>query len=145
MRNVAFVFVAILLTSCSVRAADVEVGSVEHKVPPKKELVAPKNDDGIAVVGLSETIKGKVPEGEKRNLYILVNPLSGNDWWVQQVVSRKGKSFSADAQFGDDDNGKGEYFTIVAIATDKKWEVGEKLSEIPENAGYTKMKIVKRK
>ena len=131
--------------ACSVGAADVEVGSVAHKVPPKKELVAPKNDDGIAVVGLNETIKGKVPAGEKRNLYILVNPLSGNDWWVQQVVSRKGESFTADAQFGEGDIGKGEYFIILAIATDKKWSVGEKLDGLPEDATYTKVKIVKRK
>ncbi len=145
MRNALVVVVAILLTSCSVRAADVEVGSVDQKVPPKKELIAPKSDVGIAVVGLNETIQGKVPEGEKRNLYVLVNPLTGSDWWVQQVVSRKGETFSADAQFGEGDDGKGEYFTILAIATDKKWTVGEKLDGLPEDGTYTKVKIVKRK
>ena len=145
MRNALVVVVAILLTSCTVRAADVEVGSVDQKVPSKKVLVAPKSDDGIAAVGLNETIQGKVPESEKRNLYVLVNSLTGNDWWVQQVVSRKGETFSADAQFGEGDVGKGEYFAILAIATDKKWTVGEKLDGLPEDATCTKVKIVKRK
>lgn len=79
MRN-AIVVAVILLTSVSVLAADVEVGSVDQKVPSKKVLVAPKSDDGIAAVGLNETIQGKVPESEKRNLYVLVNSLTGNDW-----------------------------------------------------------------
>jgi hypothetical protein len=145
MRNVVVVVVAALLSGCSVRAADVEVGSIDQKVPQKKDLVSPKSDDGITVVGLNETIKGKVPAGEKRNLYVIVNPHSGSDWWVQQVVSRKGESFEADAQFGEGDNGKGEYFTILGVATDKKWSVGEKLSGLPEDATYTKVKVVKRK
>ena len=129
MKSIAIAFTAMLLTTFSLRAADVDVGSVDQKVPQKKELVAPKKDEGIAVVGLNETITGKVPESEKRNVYVIINPLSGSDWWVQQVVTRKGESFEADAQFGEGDGGKGEYYVIVAIATDKKWAVGEKLTQ----------------
>ena len=89
MRNVAVVLVAILLTSAAARGADVDVGSINQKLPQKKDLVSPKSDDGITMVGLNETIKGKVPEGEKRNLYVIVNPHSGADWWVQQEVTKK--------------------------------------------------------
>ena len=129
--------------------ADVEVGSVDQKAPQKTDLVVPKTDEGIAVVGLAQTIKGKVPKGEKRNLYVIVNPLSNPDtvnvWWVQQEASRDGESFSAAAQFGDGDAGKGEYFVILAVLTEKKWSAGEMLKGIPDDATYTKVKIVKRK
>ena len=148
MRN-AIVVAVILLTSVSVRAADVEVGSVDQKVPLKKVLVAPKSDDGIAKVGLHETIKGKMAKGEKRNLYVIVNSLSNPEiakiWWVQEEVTRDGESLSSVAQFGEEAAGVGEYFAILAVATDKKWAVGEMLKSLPDDATYTTVKIVKRK
>jgi len=149
MRNVTFTSVVALLLSGAAQGADVDVGSVDQKPPRQNELVAPKSDAGIAAVGLRETIKGTVAKGEKRRLYIVVNPLSNpntvNTWWVQQDVSRDGESFRAVAQFGEDDAGRGEYFAVLAVATDKKWSVGEMLSGLPDDAAYTKVKIVKRK
>jgi hypothetical protein len=149
MRIILAPLVAALLSPCSARGADVDVGSVDQKVPQKQDVVAPKTDDGIAVVGLRETIKGKVPKGEKRNLYVIINPVSNPDtvnvWWAQQEVSRDGDSFSTVAQFGDGDTGKGEYFVILAVLTDKKWSAGEMLKGLPDDATYTKVKIVKRK
>jgi len=122
---------------------------VDQKPSPKKELVAPKNDDGIAVVGLRETIKGNAVKGEKRFLYIVVSPVSNpdtvNTWWTRQEVSRDGESFSAVAQFGEESAGKGEYFAILAVATGKKWSVGEKLNGLLDDATCTKIEIVKRK
>ncbi len=149
MSQVITVFVALLLTSCSVRLADVDVGLIDQKPPMKKDLVAPKSDDGIAKVGLHETIKGKVPKDEKRNLYVIVNTLSNpdsvNTWWVQEEVTRQGESLSSVAQFGEEAAGVGEYFVVLAVATDKKWAVGEMLKSLPDDATYTKVKIVKRK
>ena len=149
MSQVITVFVAMLLTPCSVRLADVDVGLIDQKPPLKKDLVAPKSDEGIAKVGLHETIKGKVPKDEKRNLYVIVNTLSNKDtaniWWVQEEVTRDGESLSSVAQFGEEAAGIGEYFAILAVATDKKWAVGEMLKSLPDDATYTKVKIVKRK
>ena len=149
MSQVITVFVAILLTTHSARLADVDVGLIDQKPPLKKDLVAPKSDDGIAKVGLHETIKGKVPKDEKRNLYVVVNTLTNKDtaniWWVQEVTTRDGESLSSVAQFGEENAGIGEYFAILAVATDKKWAVGEMLNSLPDDAAYTKVKIVKRK
>jgi hypothetical protein len=149
MKSFAGLLVAALLSPCSARGADIDVGVVDQKLPKKSELIAPKTDDGIAVVGLRETIKGKVPKDDKRKLYIVVNPVSNPDtynvWWTQQDVSRDGDSFSAVAQFGDGDRGKGEYFVVLAVLTDNNWSSGEKLDGLPDNATYSKIKIVKRK
>jgi len=149
MRTVAVVFAATLWTSCAARGADIDVGLVDQKPPQKKDLVAPKSNDGVSVVGLFETIKGKVPKGEKRNLYVIINPLSSRDtantWWVQQEISRENDSFSGAVQFGEESAGAGEYFAAIAVATDKKWSVGEMLTKLPEDATYSKVKIVKRK
>ena len=111
MRTVAIMFVATLCASFAARGADIDVGLVDQKPPQKKDLVAPKSDDGIPVVGLFETIKGKVPKGEKRNLYVIINPLSSRDtentWWVQQEISRENESFSGAVQFGEENAGAG--------------------------------------
>lgn len=143
MKSLAII--CLVFMTSTLHAADVEVGSVDQKMPEKKALVAPKNDKGIQIVGLNETIIGKVPAGEKRNLYVMIMPLVGEDWWVQQTVTRKENTFEAEAQFGEEDGGKGEYFVVLAIATEKKWLVGEKLSSIPADASYTAIKIVKRR
>jgi hypothetical protein len=149
MRNVTFTSVVALLLSSASQGADIDVGSVDQMPPRPNELVAPKSDGGIAAVGLRETIKGTVAKGEKRHLYIVVNPLSNpktvNTWWTQQEVSRDGESFRSIAQFGEDDAGKGEFFAVLAVATDKRWSVGEMLNGLPDDAAYTKVKIVKRK
>ena len=147
MKILSAAFVAILLTAFSARGADdIDVGLIDQKPPAKKELEAPKGDVKVAEVGLNETVKGKVAKDEKKHLYIVINPLGiPNSWWVQHEVSRDGESFSAESQFGEADAGKGELFAILAVATDKKWSVGEKLESLPENALYTKVKMVKRK
>jgi len=132
-------------------AADVEVGSVDQKSPPKKdELAAPKKDAKPATVDLKGTLAGKVTKGEKRSVYFVICPLgakgdAGEDWWVQGEVTKDGEAISCDAQFGEESAGSGEWFAVVAVATDKKWGVGEKLSALPDDATYSKVKVVKRK
>jgi hypothetical protein len=127
----------------------VDLGVVDQKPPKKEELVAPKKDDGVEKVDLRGTMKGKPAKGEKRNLYVVVTPLSNPDlagtWWVQQEVAREGGAFTAEAQFGEEDAGSGEYFAVLAVATGEKWSVGEKLTGLPEGATCTKLKIVKRR
>lgn len=148
MRHVSIALGTALLTLASAFGADVDVGAINQKPPQPQELAAPKTDKGIATVDLHESVKGKVAKNEKRPLYIVINPLSNsetkNTWWVQQEVARDGESFSAAAQFGEEDGGKGEFFAILAVATDKKWSVGDRLNALPEDAAYTKVKIVKR-
>jgi hypothetical protein len=52
---------------------------------------------------------------------------------------------TCDAQFGEDDAGSGEYFAVIAVATEKKWSVGEKLDALPDDATFSTVKVVKRK
>jgi hypothetical protein len=148
MKTALTVTVAILSIWVGVQGTDVDVGSIDQKAPAKKDLVAPKSDDGIATVGLQQKVKGKAPKGDQQ-LYIVVSPLgspdAANTWWVQQEVARDGESFSAVAQFGEEETGQGEYFAILGVATSKKWAVGEMLKALPDDATYTKVKIVKRK
>lgn len=141
MRHIAIAALLVVIGSAS---AEVDVGTIDQKAPAKEALAVPKKDDG-ATVGLTETVAGKVAAAEKRNLYVIVRPLSGNDWWVQQSVTKSDGKFSADAQFGEGDNGVGEHFAILAVATDKTWAVGDKFTDLPADAGYSKPKIVKRK
>lgn len=151
MRFAATLFMAMLLTSGLIHAAEVivEIGLVDQKRPKKEDVVAPKKDDGLTTIGLRDTLKGKVAKSEKRNVYFLINPLGKGDkptyWWVQNEATRDGEAISCDAQFGEEDAGSGEYFAIVAVATDRKWSVGDKLDDLPEDAAYSKVKIVNRR
>ena len=137
----------ILVLATFAQAGD--VGAVDQMAPGKESLTAPKKDNGIETVGLSETFKGKAAKGEKRHIYFIVHPLSNPEiketWWVQQEVSHDGNAFSGEVQLGEENAGVGEYFAVLAIATDKTWAVGDTLTELPKDAGYSKVKVVKRK
>ena len=140
------------LLSAGFAAADdvnVEVGVVDQKQPKKEEIAAPKKDDGLTKVGLRDTLKAKVGKDEKRPVYFLINPLGKGDkptyWWVQNEVTKDSEAVSCDAQFGEEDAGSGEYFAVIAVATTRKLGVGDKLDDLPEDAAFSKVKIVKRK
>ena len=147
MKTLIAICAAVLLSATCACAAD--IGALDQKAPNKESLVAPKTDKGIETVGLMETFKGKVAKGEKRHLYFIVLVLSNEDlkntWWIQRDVTRDGDSFSAEVQFGEENAGIGEYFAVLAIATDKTWSGGDTINELPADAAYSKVKIVKRK
>lgn len=147
MRLLTICAVACMLSGCA--ASAVELGATNQTDPPAiKELQIPEADAKVDSVGLYANIKGSIGKDVKKNVYILVNPLSNPDtqnaWWVQRAVMRDGEKYECAAQFGEGDQGAGEYFAIVAIATDKELTVGEQLKGIPAGATYTKLKIVKR-
>lgn len=142
--------VAIALFVGFASAADVDVGLVDQKVPKKEDLTPPAKDAKPTTVDLKGTLAGKVTKGEKRSVYFVICPLGkkgdvGEDWWVQGEVTKDGEAISCDAQFGEENAGSDEWFAVVAVATDKKWCVGEKLSALPDDANYSKVKVVKRK
>lgn len=146
----ALPLLALTLFVGSTLAADVDVGLVDQKAPKKEDLAAPKKDAKPTTVDLKGTLAGKVTKGEKRSVYFVICPLgkkgdAGEDWWVQGEVTKDGEAISCDAQFGEEEAGSGEWFAVVAVATDKKWGVGEKLSALPEDATFSKVKVVKRK
>ena len=147
MKSITYASTAVLLFVGFASAAD--IGPVDQKAPKKEVFVVPKTDKGIETVGLLETFKGKIAKGEKRHLYFIVlvlsNPDMKNTWWVQRDVTRDGDSFSAEVQFGEENAGIGEYFAVLAIATDKNWQAGDTINELPADAAYSKVKIVKRK
>lgn len=150
MRTIVSLFaLALLAGSASAADAEVDVGTLDGKKPKKEELVAPKKDAGVVTVDLHASVLGKVSEKEKRNVYVVVCPLGkgegGADFWVQQAVTKDGEKVSGDAQFGEEAVGAGEYFAVMAVATDTKWTVGQKLDALPDDATYSKVKIVKRK
>jgi hypothetical protein len=147
MRFVVLLFVGLLVSNSADET--LEVGTIDQKeAPTKRNLVAPKSAEGIETVGIRATIIGKTDNGEKRNVYVLVSPLSNPDsnvWWVQGEISRDGDKFQCSCQFGEENQGSGEYFAIVGLVTENKLSVGEMLQGLPEKMTYTKLKIIKRK
>lgn len=146
----ALPLVAVVLFAGFTLAADVDVGLVDQKAPKKEDLAPPAKDAKPISVDLKGTLAGKVTKGEKRNVYFVVCPLgakgdAGKDWWAQGEVTRDGEAISADAQFGEESAGSGEWFAVAAVATDKKWGVGEKLDSLPADAAFSKVVVVKRK
>lgn len=141
--------VAVAVLAGFTRAADVDVGLVDQKAPKKEDLAPPK-DAKPPTVDLTGTLKGKVTKGEKRNVYFVICPRgkkgdAGTDWWVQGEVMTDGEAIACDAQFGEENAGSDEWFAVAAVATDKKWSVGEKLDALPADAAYSKVIMVKRK
>jgi hypothetical protein len=139
-----------LTFAVSAVAADVDVGVIDQKAPKKEDLAPPPKDAKPQLVELQGGFAAKVTKGEKRTVYFVVCPLgakgdAGEDWWVQGEVARDGEAVTADGQFGEESAGAGEWFAVVAVATDKKWGVGEKLSALPADAAFSKVKVVKRK
>lgn len=128
--------------------ATVNLGTLDQKAPKADQLKVPKSDEGVPKVELRDTIKGEAKADDKRTVYVLVTPVTNRElvgtWWVQAEVDRAGVKFTGEAQFGEEDGGVGEYFALVAVATDKKWEAGEQVKELPADAVYSKVKLVKR-
>lgn len=129
----------------------IDLGSVDQeKAPAADEIRAPKTDEGITTVDLHETVKAAIGKDESKHVYILVNPISPDatvrkTWWVQREVTKNGNAVECDCQFGEEDQGKGEYFAIVAVVTGEKYDVGQTLEQLPKEASYSKLRIVKRK
>lgn len=143
---------AVALVAGFTLAADlvVDTGTVDQKRPKKEAVAAPKKDDGLTKVDVRTAVKGTTTKGEKRTVYVLINPLGTKGdaptyWWVQNEVTLTDGKFTCDAQFGEEDAGSGEYFAIVAVATERKWSVGDKLDDLPEDAAFSKVTVVKRK
>ena len=138
-----------LAATLPLSAADVDVGAVDQKAPTKEALTAPKKDAGVTTVELKGTVKGKAAKDEKRTLYVAIAPLgrdgAATNWWIQGEVSKDGTAFSAEAQFGEEAAGVGEYFAVIALASDEKWMTGDMLDKMPPGTTYSKVTIVKRK
>jgi hypothetical protein len=141
------VLLAVLTIGCTSKSID--IGMTDQKeLPAANDLRVPKNDEGVVEVGVRAKVAGQLSKDDKRTVYLLVSPLSNsatrNRWWVQEEVVRDGDNYEGTCQFGENAQGAGEYFAIVAMATSKKFNVGEKLTGVPMNQTYTKLKIVKR-
>lgn len=150
--RLTFPLFALALVAGFTFAADpvVDVGTVDQKRPKKEAVAASKKDDGLTKVDVRTVVKGTAAKGEKRAVYVLINPLGKKGdalsyWWVQNEVTLTDGQFTCDAQFGEEDAGSGEYFAVVTVATDRKWSVGDKLDDLPEDAGFSKVTVVKRK
>lgn len=148
--RLALPLLAAVVFTASAFAADVDVGLVDQKAPKKEDLAPPAKDAKPQEVDLQGSFKGKTTKGEKRSVYFLICPLGkkgdgGQDWWSQGEVTKDGEAISADGQYGNEEVGSGEWFAVVAVATDKKFGVGEKLDALPADATFSKVKVVKRK
>ncbi len=129
----------------------IDLGKVDQgKAPASDEISAPKNDDGIATVGLQATVTATIAKDETKHVYVLVNPITADaairkTWWVQREVSKNGTAVECECQFGEENQGKGEYFAIVAVVTGEAYDVGQTLEAFPKHGAYSKVRIVKRK
>jgi hypothetical protein len=150
MLKISATVLAVTLASCvAVQAGSIDVGVIDQKKPPSAaELKEPGADAKVPVVGVNETVTGKFTGDEKVYVYVIVNPLSNPDtwnvWWVQRGVRRDADGFQAGCQFGEGSQGQGEFFAILAFATDRRYEVGEQLQGLPDGLQCSKLKIVKR-
>ncbi len=148
MRTMLAVLTTLFLTSGCV-GQSIDVGSIDQKEPPSsRQLIPPRQGEDVETVSLRANVSGMLPASDTRTIYVLVNPLSNpanrHEWWVQERVYRDGDSFECSAQFGEEQEGGGESFAIVAIASTHKYTVGERVKRVPPNATYSKLKIVKR-
>ena len=131
-------------------SGQVDVGKVDQQNSPRSaDLKIPESDEGVEKVGLLATVAGKVEKEQKVKYYVLVSPLSNPAtrglWWVQRPARRSGAALECRCQFGEGpQEGRGEFFAIVVIATDKAYGAGQQLKGIPKSARYSKLKIVKR-
>ena len=146
----AFPLFAVFAFALPAMTADVDVGLIDQKAPKKEDLAPPAKDAKPQEVELQGTFKGTTTKGEKRNLYFVICPLgakgdAGQDWWVQGDVTKDGEAVSAEGQFGEESAGSGEWFAVMAVATDKKYGVGEKLTALPADGTFSKVVVVKRK
>jgi len=129
----------------------IDLGKVDQEKPPATdEIRAPKNDDGIATVGLQASVTATIAKDETKHVYVLVNPISADatakkTWWVQREVTKNGTSAECECQFGEENQGKDEYFAIVAVVTGESFAVGQTLETFPKAGTYSKLRIVKRK
>jgi hypothetical protein len=144
-----FALLFCLLNVC--QGGPIDLGKVDqHQAPTTDEIRAPKSDDGIATVGLQETLTATIAKDEAKHVYFLVNPISTDatakqTWWVQREVSKNGATAECECQFGEENQGKGEYFAIVVIVTGESFEVGQTMEKLPKEGTYSKLRIVKRK
>jgi len=144
----AFSLLFFLVDACL--GGPIDLGKLDQEKPPAAdEIRAPKNDDGIPTVGLNETVKATIAKDETKHVYILVNPMSADatakkTWWVQREVSKNGTGVECECQFGEENQGKGEYFGIVAVVTGESFEVGQTMEAFPKSGTYSKLRIVKR-
>lgn len=145
------VMAVVLILACSVaaRPATIDVGALDQDKPPAAaELQEPAEDAQVPAVGQYATVTGTFSGEHERNVYVLVNPLSNpatrNVWWVQRGVRRDGDRFDCSCQFGEGWQGQGEYFAILAIATDRRYTVGQRLQGLPPELQCSQLKIVKR-
>ncbi len=108
-------------------------GPEETKVDALKiEITSPAEG---ATVTMTELVRGTVSD-PKLNVYILIHPLVTNLWWVQNIptVGPDGRWQSL-CYFGTENNGIGEPFEIIAIATTKQelYKPGDTLKTVPSD------------
>ena len=139
-----------LLADCVFAQSTVlDVGAIDQKRPPTaEELQEPGGDAQVPTVGQYASVTGKVPEEAQRNVYVIVNPLSNpatrNTWWVQRYPRRDEEKFRGVSQLGEGAQGRGEYFAVLAIATDRRYTEGQRLQGLPVELKCSRVKIVKR-
>jgi hypothetical protein len=149
--RLALGFPLLLLFFNVCQGGPIDLGKVDQEKPPATdEIRAPKNDEGIATVGLRESVAATIAKDETKHVYMLVNPISADAtakkiWWVQREVAKNGTGAECECQFGEENQGKGEYFAIVAVVTGEKFDVGQTLDSFPKEGICSKLRIVKRK
>jgi len=101
-----------------------------------------------AEVTLTEIVKGKVSD-PKMPIYVLVHPMSTNLWWVQNLPAPPNQdgSWQTLCYFGTENEGIGEYFEVVAIATgrtSRRLRAGQTLEELPKDVTRSDIVTVRR-
>jgi len=96
------------------------------------KITRPENN---AELGQQELVQGKVSSVTKSRVYVLVHPIVTNLWWVQNppsVINADG-TWQTLCSFGTENQGKGEYFELVAIVINSQLQEGQKMSALPKD------------
>ena len=114
------------------------------------QITEPKNG---ADVGSRPLVKGTSSNGAE--VYLLVRPLNGSTWWVQDrpAVDRSGE-WQVAAYLGTDSVGRGESFEIIAVSAsgsrlirlvqEGAFSTGQQMTSVPAYVGKSNRVVVRR-
>ena len=140
----------LFFTACHTAAID--LGPLDSENPPSDREWMKQAQTDAQGVGVVATVEGETPASRspEREIFVLVTPLSNvktrGTFWVQRKTVEADGRFFVKTQFGERDQGAGEYFGIVALeAKSGSLAVGQRAQGLPKAARYSKFVVVRRR
>ena len=100
----------------------------------------------ILEVGSKPMVWGTIND-TSLHVFVLVKPSLGSSWWVQKrVISLSNQKWRGIVRLGNETEGIGEFFEIVALASRDSdlYEEGKDIDSLPDNALRSDIVVVSR-